>query len=1022
MNETHQIGKQFYRIAIVYLAIGKYDVFWDEFYRSCERYLFPDATKHYFVFTDSDRLLNRKLANVSMIFRKDAGWAMNVLAKSDCMLSIRTQLETFDYLFYINSNYLVESTIWCDEILATEENDYLSVLSFDFLADKDPDSYAYDRNPLCQACILPGKGKYYYQGGFYGGRVREVLSMAVYCAQSARIDLSNGILPVWHDESYLNKYLLEYNPKIIGTKYCKPEEFDGPCKAILRSKSEILGKENVDLLKKVFVNPHMSYLYDDKLQIKSLHLVECIGRLGNQMFQYAFLRGLKAKYPDYDFRLFTSTDLLTDSIRINDLEHIFDIPDEYLVDEHLAQQVLKTSTSCIRLVKEQTDSFCQKIETDWPLLSIYHGYWQTELYFKEIAPIIRNAFRFDTERLNEKSRHIADRIRSCMAVSIHVRRGDYLTETNQEIYGNLCTPDYYKQAIIMLKERLQSETCHFFLFSDDPAWVKENISVENAVVVNWNQGADSWQDMYLMSLCRHHIIANSSFSWWGAWLNPREDKLVIAPYRWYNDRIAPDILPEGWIALHPSGYRTVKKSVSEKEAEDILKNQLVFISRYKSQEQENPDEYVLKNPAMGKVICLYTYARYVNDHRLVDRADNLLDAVIDTSLAIASDGYVICSLGCGLIYLLRNGFVEGNEDEILSDIDWRLTSFAMNRPKDRSLLFGWIHYLTLRVDREETESWQLINDLNKQNLICLLDYLENDSFDADTLLDDIKKIDALGLYPERTKRLLNKGICTVNFSIRLSKIENRNVTFVIPVRIDSSERSENLDMVLRQLSHRKQTTILILEADIKPLYNLKKGYSNVKYLFVEDHDPVFHRTKYLNQLLREAETELVGIWDTDVILPDEQIDRALQDICEGKAVMSYPYDGRFYFCNSEESSCYRQQASIDYLLERVNRGNYCMSNSVGGAFCVRKDFYLEAGGENETFYGWGLEDLERIRRMFILGLPVTRVDGPLFHLFHPRNKNSYYKDEEAEIKSRQEFLKVCGMNSEGLKKNNKIYN
>ena len=419
---------------------------------------------------------------------------------------------------------------------------------------------------------------------------------------------------------------------------------------------------------------------------------------------------------------------------------------------------------------------------------------------------------------------------------------------------------------------------------------------------------------------------------------------------------------------------------------------------------------------MGKVICLYTYARYVNDHRLVDRADNLLDAVIDTSLAIASDGYVICSLGCGLIYLLRNGFVEGNEDEILSDIDWRLTSFAMNRPKDRSLLFGWIHYLTLRVDREETESWQLINDLNKQNLICLLDYLENDSFDADTLLDDIKKIDALGLYPERTKRLLNKSICTVNFSIRLSKIENRNVTFVIPVRIDSPERSENLDMVLRQLSHRKQTTILILEADIKPLYNLKKGYSNVKYLFVEDHDPVFHRTKYLNQLLREAETELVGIWDTDVILPDEQIDRALQDICEGKAVMSYPYDGRFYLCTPDESTFYRQEGSIDYLLklEYSNNSNF-VSNSVGGAFWVRKDLYLEAGGENEFFYGWGLEDQERIRRLFILGLPVTRVDGSLFHLFHPRNENSQYKNNEAESISRQEFLKVCSMTSRILK-------
>ena len=172
----------------------------------------------------------------------------------------------------------------------------------------------------------------------------------------------------------------------------------------------------------------------------------------------------------------------------------------------------------------------------------------------------------------------------------------------------------------------------------------------------------------------------------------------------------------------------------------------------------------------------------------------------------------------------------------------------------------------------------------------------------------------------------------------------------------------------------------------------------------------------MNQLLREAETELVGIWDTDVILPDEQIDRALQDICEGKAVMSYPYDGRFYLCTPDESTFYRQEGSIDYLLklEYSNNSNF-VSNSVGGAFWVRKDLYLEAGGENEFFYGWGLEDQERIRRLFILGLPVTRVDGSLFHLFHPRNENSQYKNNEAESISRQEFLKVCSMTSRILK-------
>lgn len=104
-------------------------------------------------------------------------------------------------------------------------------------------------------------------------------------------------------------------------------------------------------------------------------------------------------------------------------------------------------------------------------------------------------------------------------------------------------------------------------------------------------------------------------------------------------------------------------------------------------------------------------------------------------------------------------------------------------------------------------------------------------------------------------------------------------------------------------------------------------------------------------------------------------------------------------------------------LKQANSDSYCITNSVGGAFLVRKTLYLEAGGENEAFYGWGLEDQERIRRLFILGIPVTRVEGSLFHLYHPRNENSRYRDEEAKSKSRQEFLKVCGMSSVDLKRN-----
>ena len=108
------------------------------------------------------------------------------------------------------------------------------------------------------------------------------------------------------------------------------------------------------------------------------------------------------------------------------------------------------------------------------------------------------------------------------------------------------------------------------------------------------------------------------------------------------------------------------------------------------------------------------------------------------------------------------------------------------------------------------------------------------------------------------------------------------VTFVIPVRIDSLERQRNLDVLLEQLSKRKRTDILILEADISPVYKLKKNYQNVSYRFVKDDHPVFYRTKYLNLLLHEANASIVGVWDTDVMLPDTQIDQAIEDIREGK--------------------------------------------------------------------------------------------------------------------------------------------
>ena len=133
------------------------------------------------------------------------------------------------------------------------------------------------------------------------------------------------------------------------------------------------------------------------------------------------------------------------------------------------------------------------------------------------------------------------------AVSIHIRRGDYLLPRHWANTGSVCQLPYYKNAIAEMENRITGPS--YYVFSDDISWVKENIPLKKAVYVTWNKGEDSWQDMMLMSHCRHHIICNSTFSWWGAWLNPRKEKIVIAPCRWFQHKETPDMYPKEWIKV-----------------------------------------------------------------------------------------------------------------------------------------------------------------------------------------------------------------------------------------------------------------------------------------------------------------------------------------------------------------------------------------------------------------------------------------------------------------------------------------
>ena len=177
------------------------------------------------------------------------------------------------------------------------------------------------------------------------------------------------------------------------------------------------------------------------------------------------------------------------------------------------------------------------------------GYWQSEKYFKDIEAVIRREFTVKNE-LQGKNKEVAQQILDTLSVAIHIRRGDYISNPLTAKLHNTCSLEYYQQAINIFVGKVKDP--HFFIFSDDPAWLQKNMVLQYPIThVNHNKADKDCEDLRLMSMCKHNIIANSSFSWWGAWLNNNPDKIVVAPKKWFNDDSynTKDLLPESWIKI-----------------------------------------------------------------------------------------------------------------------------------------------------------------------------------------------------------------------------------------------------------------------------------------------------------------------------------------------------------------------------------------------------------------------------------------------------------------------------------------
>ncbi|PYF75459.1 alpha-1,2-fucosyltransferase [Pedobacter nutrimenti] len=289
-------------------------------------------------------------------------------------------------------------------------------------------------------------------------------------------------------------------------------------------------------------------------------VIICNG-LGNQMSQYAFF--LKKKSINKKTRFIYDR---RSSSQHNgfELERVFGIPSGnmfvnrllWLVFRilsierfpHFSRPVLKFFNFFnIKLIKESPNyDYDENLMTPSKGLRFYYGGWHSEKYFKSNREEILKAFCFEYSD-DISNIEAFTKIKETNSVSIHVRRGDYMNETNFNVFGAVCTKDYFKKAISEISSCVEDP--HFYIFSNDIPWVKDNLMMDNMSIIDCNKGKDSWKDMYLISNCKYNINSNSSFSWWAAWLNVNENNIVIVPKFFINNVETKDVYPKRWRIL-----------------------------------------------------------------------------------------------------------------------------------------------------------------------------------------------------------------------------------------------------------------------------------------------------------------------------------------------------------------------------------------------------------------------------------------------------------------------------------------
>ena len=376
----------------------------------------------------------------------------------------------------------------------------------------------------------------------------------------------------YYSSNYKNIFYVDSNSqkwgdRLNGAVICNPGELDfSGCDVVIASKhnvkeieGELRNHKGVHSISLFTVN--VENLVDnageatgEETAPEKGFVVNFSGGFGNQLFEYAFLRNLLTKSENTyacisdcgqlgsrDFEMNKAFKNLKLKLVPKGFEESF--LKKAAEHSYKGKFVIYSEDMARGITKKADDSI---IDAEG---GVYSGTFQTSHWADKARKELLSDLRFNENKEPGLARMIKAVWEDEYAVSIHFRRGDYLTERNKYSYGGICTEDYYRAAMERITYKIK--TPHFYVFSDDIEYVKENYDIPNAVFIERNMFDDyeDWYDMCLMSKCRNNIIANSTFSWWGAWLNAHKDKIVIAPEKWINTYSYEDIYPDNWIRM-----------------------------------------------------------------------------------------------------------------------------------------------------------------------------------------------------------------------------------------------------------------------------------------------------------------------------------------------------------------------------------------------------------------------------------------------------------------------------------------